>query len=83
MMRLYLINPNNPLVSLVMGGIHATMCSGEALGRLDSIVTGEAESVWAHVLEDAQGSGDSPSWAFGSPTEGENTRTPGATGGKE
>jgi len=41
-------------VSVVMGGIHATMCSGEALRHVDSVVTGEAESVWATVLKDAQ-----------------------------
>ena len=41
-------------VSVVMGGIHATMCCEEALQHVDSIVTGEAESVWGHVLEDAR-----------------------------
>jgi radical SAM superfamily enzyme YgiQ (UPF0313 family) len=41
-------------VSVVMGGIHATMCGEEALGHVDSVVTGEAESVWATVLTDAQ-----------------------------
>jgi len=41
-------------VSVVMGGIHATMCSEEALRHVDSVVTGEAESVWATVLEDAR-----------------------------
>ncbi len=40
--------------SVVMGGIHATMCAEEALGHVDSVVTGEAESVWAGVLEDAR-----------------------------
>ncbi len=39
-------------VPVVMGGIHATMCSDEAAGRVDSVVTGEAESVWADVLAD-------------------------------
>ena len=41
-------------VSVVMGGIHATMCSGEALQHVDCVVTGEAESVWANVLDDAR-----------------------------
>jgi len=41
-------------VRVVMGGIHATTCSDEALGHVDSIVTGEAESIWATVLQDAQ-----------------------------
>ena len=40
-------------VPVVMGGIHATMCLDEALERVDSVVTGEAEGVWSHVLEDA------------------------------
>jgi len=36
-----------------MGGIHATMCLDEALERVDSVVTGEAESIWPQVLDDA------------------------------
>ncbi len=41
-------------VPVVMGGIHATMCSAEAMNYADVVVTGEAESVWAQVLEDAR-----------------------------
>jgi len=41
-------------VRVVMGGIHATMCSQEALAHVDAIVTGEAEGVWAKVLDDAR-----------------------------
>ena len=41
-------------VPVVMGGIHASMCMEEALGYADSVVTGEAESVWAQVLEDVR-----------------------------
>lgn len=41
-------------VPVVMGGIHATMCLDEVSERVDSVVTGEAESVWAELLEDAQ-----------------------------
>jgi radical SAM superfamily enzyme YgiQ (UPF0313 family) len=41
-------------VSVVLGGIHATMCREEAHKHADSIVTGEAESVWVRVLEDAR-----------------------------
>ena len=41
-------------VSVVMGGIHATMCCREALQHVDSVVTGEAESVWANVLGDVR-----------------------------
>jgi radical SAM superfamily enzyme YgiQ (UPF0313 family) len=41
-------------VPVVMGGIHATMCTAEATARVDSVVTGEAEPVWAQVLADAR-----------------------------
>ncbi len=40
-------------IPVVMGGIHATMCLDEALEHVDSVVTGEAESVWGEVLADA------------------------------
>ncbi|MBN2035635.1 MAG: B12-binding domain-containing radical SAM protein [Chitinispirillaceae bacterium] len=39
---------------VVMGGIHATMCLNEVLERTDSVVTGEAESIWRQVLDDAR-----------------------------
>ncbi len=41
-------------VPVVMGGIHATMCLAEVMERVDSAVTGEAESVWPQVLADAR-----------------------------
>ena len=41
-------------VPVVMGGIHATMCLDEAIEHVDSVVTGEAESIWPQVLEDAR-----------------------------
>jgi radical SAM superfamily enzyme YgiQ (UPF0313 family) len=41
-------------VPVLMGGIHATMCLDEVSERVDSVVTGEAESVWAKLLEDAR-----------------------------
>ena len=41
-------------VPVVMGGIHATMCLDEAMERVDSVVTGEAEGVWPQVLADAR-----------------------------
>jgi radical SAM superfamily enzyme YgiQ (UPF0313 family) len=40
-------------VPVAMGGIHATMRHEEAAQRVDVVVTGEAESVWAQVLKDA------------------------------
>ena len=45
-----------------MGGIHATMCFGEAAGRVDAVVTGEAESVWREVLEDCANGSLKPSY---------------------
>jgi radical SAM superfamily enzyme YgiQ (UPF0313 family) len=41
-------------IPVVMGGIHATVCPDEALGHVDVLVQGEAESVWAKVLSDFQ-----------------------------
>jgi radical SAM superfamily enzyme YgiQ (UPF0313 family) len=41
-------------IPVVMGGIHASMCVEEALEYVDAVVTGEAESVWSRVLEDAR-----------------------------
>ena len=41
-------------VPVVMGGIHATMCLEEVMERVDSVVTGEAESIWTEVLDDAR-----------------------------
>ena len=41
-------------VPVVMGGIHASMCPEEASKRVDAVVTGEAEAVWAQVLEDVR-----------------------------
>jgi radical SAM superfamily enzyme YgiQ (UPF0313 family) len=41
-------------VRVIMGGIHATMCVDEALKYVDSVVTGEAESIWPRVLNDAR-----------------------------
>jgi len=41
-------------VPVVMGGIHATMRPEEALARVDSVVTGEAEAIWAQVLADVR-----------------------------
>lgn len=41
-------------VPVIMGGIHATMCVDEVMERVASVVTGEAEGIWPHLLEDAQ-----------------------------
>jgi radical SAM superfamily enzyme YgiQ (UPF0313 family) len=41
-------------VPVIMGGVHATMCLEETLAHVDTVVTGEAESVWGQVLDDAK-----------------------------
>src|SRR3954452_5001461 len=39
-------------VPVVMGGFHASLCPDEVALYADSIVTGEAEGVWARVIDD-------------------------------
>jgi radical SAM superfamily enzyme YgiQ (UPF0313 family) len=39
-------------IAVVMGGIHASMCTDEALRFVDTVVTGEAEVVWSRVIAD-------------------------------
>ncbi|MBN2497794.1 MAG: B12-binding domain-containing radical SAM protein [Deltaproteobacteria bacterium] len=41
-------------IPVVMGGIHASMMPDEALQHVDAVVIGEAESVWAEVIADAE-----------------------------
>jgi radical SAM superfamily enzyme YgiQ (UPF0313 family) len=41
-------------VKVMMGGVHATMCTEEALEHVDTVVTGEADDVWEGVLADAR-----------------------------
>lgn len=52
-------------VPVVMGGIHATMRPDEAVTRVDAIVTGEAEPVWAAVLQDVRRRALRPAYAGG------------------
>ena len=41
-------------VRTVLGGIHPSMCTEEALQHCDSVVIGEAEQVWELLLDDAE-----------------------------
>jgi radical SAM superfamily enzyme YgiQ (UPF0313 family) len=41
-------------VPVIMGGIHVSTMPDEALDYCDAVVIGEAESVWAQVLEDVE-----------------------------
>ena len=39
-------------VPVVMGGIHASMATGDAMKYVDTIVKGEAETAWPNVIRD-------------------------------
>ena len=39
-------------IKVIMGGFHATWMTDEALQHMDSVVVGEAESIWKEVLSD-------------------------------
>lgn len=39
---------------VVLGGIHASMCTDEAKDFADTVVVGEAETVWPQVVADAE-----------------------------
>jgi radical SAM superfamily enzyme YgiQ (UPF0313 family) len=41
-------------VTVVLGGIHASMCPDEALQYVDSVVIGEAEDIWEEVISDTE-----------------------------
>lgn len=41
-------------VPVVMGGIHVSELPEEAIQHCDSVVIGEAEDIWEHVVRDAQ-----------------------------
>ncbi|MCK7472376.1 MAG: cobalamin-dependent protein [Desulfomicrobium escambiense] len=41
-------------VRTVLGGIHPSMCTEEALQHCDAVVIGEAEYVWPALLDDAE-----------------------------
>lgn len=41
-------------VPVVLGGMHPTLCPSEALEHSDAVVAGEAEDIWAKVVEDAR-----------------------------
>lgn len=45
----------NKGIKVVMGGIHVSALPDEALGHADSVVVGEAESVWEGLLRDLEG----------------------------
>jgi len=40
--------------TVIFGGYHATLCPDEAMAHGDSVITGNAETVWAQVLDDCE-----------------------------
>lgn len=40
-------------IPVVLGGMHPTFCSREAIRHADAVVMGDAEGIWPRVLEDA------------------------------
>ena len=41
-------------IPVVLGGIHASMCTDEAQDFVDAVVVGEAETVWPQVIADVE-----------------------------
>lgn len=41
-------------VPVVMGGFHPTLVPDETRQHADSVILGDAEAVWPHVIDDAQ-----------------------------
>lgn len=54
-------------VPVVLGGIHPTLVSEEALAHADAVVIGEAEGVWSKVIEDARRGALKPLYRNGAP----------------
>jgi radical SAM superfamily enzyme YgiQ (UPF0313 family) len=44
-------------IPVVLGGMHPTLCPGEAVNHADAIVVGDAEGIWHQVVADSR-SGD-------------------------
>lgn len=49
-------------IPVVMGGYHVTLCPEEAAQYCDSVIIGNAESVWREMLRDAQNGALKPSY---------------------
>ena len=41
-------------IPVIMGGIHASMCPDEVANHVDCVVTGEADELWPHILNDLE-----------------------------
>lgn len=52
-------------IPVVMGGIHASMCTEEALRHADAVVTGEGEGVWPRVVADFEAGSLQPLYTGG------------------
>ncbi len=56
-------------IPVILGGIHPTALPEEAKEHADSVVLGEAEEVWPHLIEDARMGSLKPFYRQGSHTE--------------
>jgi radical SAM superfamily enzyme YgiQ (UPF0313 family) len=56
-------------VKTVLGGIHPTMCTDEALQHCDTVVIGEADNVWQTLLRDAENGGLKSTYKYETPTD--------------
>ncbi|MCK4846750.1 MAG: B12-binding domain-containing radical SAM protein [Deltaproteobacteria bacterium] len=56
-------------VKTILGGIHPSMRTDEALIHCDSVVVGEAEGVWLQVLEDAKNNKLKKTYKANTPTD--------------
>lgn len=41
-------------IPVVLGGMHPTLCTDDALQHADAVVSGEAEGIWPRVVKDAE-----------------------------
>ena len=56
-------------IPVVLGGMHPTALPEEAKGHADSVVIGEAEEIWPHLIEDVRMGNPKPFYRQGGRTE--------------
>jgi len=54
-------------IPVIMGGIHPSMCPDEVAAHVDCVVVGEADAIWAGILEDLERSCLQPRYVAGLP----------------
>ncbi|MBN1375479.1 MAG: B12-binding domain-containing radical SAM protein [Dehalococcoidia bacterium] len=50
-------------IPVIMGGIHASMCSEEAARFVDCVVIGEAEAIWLQIIKDFEAGNLKPQYS--------------------